>query len=281
MAGFNDQPLLETPIGLPLNNWSNYRYNGLMMVNQQGTGLENKARVEILKGLSALQAGFAAPGGLVNYVTKRPAPWPVSNLHLTANQYGNAKAHVDFTRHTDGGGFGVRLNAAWEELRSYIDEADGDRGFISLAADWRVTSNTLFQLDVEHERREQISQPFLIADVNGKIPSDFNPPTFLGQTWASYPTTFTLANGKLEHFLTDQWSLVAEANWVYLDRDQNSILLDSIQPNGDATVFLYKSPDQTREPINARAVRQRHAVGRRARGHRRSRHPGQAPVRSA
>ncbi len=35
--------------------------------------LENKESIEILKGLAGLQSGMLAPGGLVNYVTKRPA----------------------------------------------------------------------------------------------------------------------------------------------------------------------------------------------------------------
>ncbi|ADE14920.1 TonB-dependent siderophore receptor [Nitrosococcus halophilus Nc 4] len=213
-----------------------------------------KARVEILKGPSALQAGFGAPGGLVNYVTKRPAFEPINALHVVGNEFGNIRAHADFSRRTDNGNFGVRVNAAWEEQKSFVDQVESERPFVSLAADWRITPDTLFQFDVEHEERDQITQPDLLADVNGNIPSGFDPETFLGQTWATFPTTFTLVSGKLEHFLSDQWSIVAEGNWMRLDREQNSILLDSLQPNGDATVFLFFSPDQTREPFSARAM---------------------------
>lgn len=35
--------------------------------------LENKEQVEILKGISAIQSGISTPGGVVNYVTIRPA----------------------------------------------------------------------------------------------------------------------------------------------------------------------------------------------------------------
>lgn len=113
--------------GVGLHNWSNYRYNGLMMVNQQSTGLENKERVEILKGLSALQAGFANPGGLVNYVTKRPGAESINDVHVAANEHGNAKVHTDISRGAADGSFGVRVNAAWEELRSYVEGASADR----------------------------------------------------------------------------------------------------------------------------------------------------------
>jgi outer membrane receptor for ferric coprogen and ferric-rhodotorulic acid len=138
--------------------------------------------------LSALQAGFAAPGDLINYVTKRPAAEPVNDLHLSATQDGNAKLHADLSRRSEDGRFGVRLNAALEEERSHVRKIDGDRQFLALAADWRVTPDTLLQMDVEHERRDQTAQPDLFADVNGRLPSGFNPRTFLGQSWATYPT---------------------------------------------------------------------------------------------
>lgn len=240
--------------GINLNNFTNYRYNGLMMINQQVTALENKARVEILKGPSALQVGFAAPGGLLNYVTKRPAAVPINALHVSGNEFGNIKTHVDFSRRTNDGNFGVRINAAWEDQHTFVNQIDGERPFISLAADWQITPNTLFQFDVEYEKTSQTTQPDLLADVNGNVPSNFDPKTFIGQTWAPYLTEFTLISGKLQHFFNDQWSFVAEGNWMHLSRNQNSILLDELQPNGDATVFLFASPDQTRDPFNTRAM---------------------------
>lgn len=39
-------------------------------------------------------------------------------------------------------------------------------------------------------------------------------------------------------------ALVAEANWIRLERDQNAIQLKNLQPNGDATVYLYYAPGQ-------------------------------------
>ncbi|UXY15513.1 TonB-dependent siderophore receptor [Chitiniphilus purpureus] len=243
--------------GFALDNASNFRYNGLMVVNQQATGLENKERVELLKGLSALQSGFAAPGGLINYVTKRPDAQPVNDLNLSVNEYGNYKTHADVSRRSEDGRFGVRVNAAYEDERSYVREVDGKRRFVALALDGRVTDNTVLQLDVEHERRNQHGQPSLDQDVNGDLPRDFDPRTFLGQSWARYPTEFTLISGKLEHFVNEQWSVALDANWMRLTRDQNQIWsIGNLQPNGDGDVFLYYAPDQKREPVNGRATLQ-------------------------
>lgn len=104
--------------GFTLDNNSNYRYNGLTMINQQATALENKERVEILKGPSALQAGFSAPGGIIQYVTKRPTAADSTALHLSANEFGNYKVHADLSRRSADGRHGLRVNAAVEDERT-------------------------------------------------------------------------------------------------------------------------------------------------------------------
>lgn len=58
--------------GFSLNSASSYKINGRTITGEQNVGLENKQQVELLKGLSGLQSGVTEPGGLVNYVTKRP-----------------------------------------------------------------------------------------------------------------------------------------------------------------------------------------------------------------
>lgn len=239
--------------GFVLDNTVNFRYNGQMMVNMQATGMENKERVEVLKGLSALQTGFAGPGGLINYVTKRPTAGSFTEINYYVNEFDNTRGHVDISRRTADGRFGVRVNAATEEERSYVRQVDGERRFFALAADALLTPDTTLEFDVEYERREQNGQPFLSPDVNGKLPSGFNPRTFLGQRWARYPTEFTMVSGKLKHLINDDWSFTLDGNWSKLRRDQNMIWsLNDIQENGDSTVNLYYSPDQKANPINAR-----------------------------
>ena len=47
--------------------------DGFAIPGDASIPLENKERIEILKGISALQSGFTTPGGMINYVTKRPS----------------------------------------------------------------------------------------------------------------------------------------------------------------------------------------------------------------
>ncbi|MEK5760933.1 TonB-dependent receptor plug domain-containing protein, partial [Acinetobacter variabilis] len=59
--------------GFALDLGSSYLINGHTIRGEQNVALENKEQVEILKGISAIQSGMSTPGGVVNYVTKRPA----------------------------------------------------------------------------------------------------------------------------------------------------------------------------------------------------------------
>ncbi|MFT4246442.1 MAG: TonB-dependent receptor plug domain-containing protein [Pseudomonas sp.] len=59
--------------GIAVANRTNYRLNGLMPVmNFSQVLLEDKERVEVLKGASALYYGFTSPAGVVN----KPVPEP-------------------------------------------------------------------------------------------------------------------------------------------------------------------------------------------------------------
>jgi iron complex outermembrane recepter protein len=58
--------------GYTLDNRFNYRRDGLPINAETAVALDNKERIEVLKGTSGIQAGTSAPGGLVNLVVKRP-----------------------------------------------------------------------------------------------------------------------------------------------------------------------------------------------------------------
>lgn len=238
--------------GFDVADGQNYRYNGLTFLRQQLTPLENKERVEILKGLAAFEAGFAAPSGIVNYVTKRPGEAPITDLHLGFDQYGSALSHIDLSRRFADGAVGIRVNAAVEELHSYVEPANGNRQFASLAADWRLATGTLLSLDAEHQQRDQVLQVSFRPDVNGRIPRNFDPRTFIGQSWANYDTDHSTVASRLQHALGTDWNLVLEANWNRTEHPFNEASMTRIQDNGDATVSAFISDNTDRE---SRALR--------------------------
>ncbi len=62
--------------------------NGMTIAGEQDVPLENKERVEFLKGIAGVESGVASAGGLIDYVTKRPAA--IKALDLATDQRGTA-----------------------------------------------------------------------------------------------------------------------------------------------------------------------------------------------
>lgn len=143
--------------GYTLDNRFNYRRDGLPINAETAIALENKERVEVLKGISGMQAGTSSPGGLVNVVTKR-ATGPVRSARVEVREAGSVLAAVDLgDRFGSGGRFGLRLNAALERLDPQARNSKGNRSLLALAGEAQLTADTLLQAEFETSRQRQPS----------------------------------------------------------------------------------------------------------------------------
>lgn len=143
--------------GFTLDNAYNYRREGLPVNAETRLPLENKSAVELFKGTSGIQAGVSAPGGLVNMQVKRPEG-RVHSAFFSLNDAGEARAAVDI-----GGRFGpqrslgLRVNAAVARLNTQVDNTEGHSRLLSMATDWRVSRDTLIELELEDSWQSQPS----------------------------------------------------------------------------------------------------------------------------
>ena len=87
--------------GFVIDNRFNFRRDGLPINAETSIPLENKSRVDILKGLSGLQAGTSAPGGLVDLVVKRPLDAPLRSAFLEWRGRGSVLGSVDIGQRSD------------------------------------------------------------------------------------------------------------------------------------------------------------------------------------
>ena len=160
--------------GVATENRTSFRLNGGLPVNNLiEMPLENKERVEVLKGSSALYYGFTSPAGVVNLVTKRARPEPITSFTLSGNEFGQYIGHVDVGRQFSAGGdnkVGVRVNVAGGEVRYAIDDYEGARQLFAAAVDVRASDKLTFKFDVEDIRRTAVEQGAvgLNAAVNGR-----------------------------------------------------------------------------------------------------------------
>ena len=247
--------------GFELNAASSYKINGQTIAGEQNVALENKQQVELLKGLSGLQSGVAEPGGLINYVTKRPED--IRSVTVSSNEQGERYIATDL------GGwfgserqFGLRANLAHEDIRSYVDHADGKRDFAALAFDWQINPDALLQLDAEYQHREQRSVPGYQLLGGNSLPHDIDPHDRLAyQQWAN-PVSIDSLNlgGRFEYRFNDSWTgtLSASHSKVVID-DYSSFAWGSSEgaffsSAGDYDIYDYRSPDDTRRTDEAQAA---------------------------
>ncbi|EZP39873.1 TonB-dependent siderophore receptor [Janthinobacterium lividum] len=213
--------------GIGVENRTNYRLNGsLPIMNFSQVPMENKERVEVLKGASALYYGFTSPAGVVNFVTKRAGSQPVTSMGLSLDDRGSAVANVDVARRFGAQQeFGVRINAAGGTLGSYLDDVgNGNRRFLSTALDWRVTNKLLLKADLEYERRRVTEQAgvALPTAVKGGIslPRAVDPRKLIGPDWSNFEAQTKNAQLRADYAIADGWALTVEAGHAEMARDR-------------------------------------------------------------
>ena len=252
--------------GFSLNAASSYKINGRTITGEQNVALENKQRVELLKGLAGLQSGISEPSGVINYVTKRPED--VRSVTVSTDDRGSGYIA------TDVGGwfgseqqFGLRANVAHEDLNSYVEHANGQRDFVSLAFDWNISPDAVLQLDAEYQDKQQRSVPgYQLLGVT-EVPHDASPKKLLGHQSGSKQVGIDSLNlnGKFEYRFSDQWkgSVSAARSKVVID-DYSSFAwgcyyvgtcnANTFSPEGDYDVYDYRSPDDTRRDDELQAA---------------------------
>ena len=196
--------------GFVIDNRFNFRRDGLPINAETSIPLENKARVDILKGTSGIQAGTSAPGGLVDLVVKRPLDAPLRSAFIEWRQRGSVVGSVDLSqRFGAGDAFGVRLNAGAEHIDPLVRNARGNRNVLALAGDWRLSTRTLVEAEVETSHRSQPSVPgfSLLGNVVPAVPDATL--SLNNQPW-SLPVVFdaTTASLRVTQQLGDRWRIV-------------------------------------------------------------------------
>jgi iron complex outermembrane receptor protein len=193
--------------GFVLDNRFNYRREGLPISAETSIPLDNKERVEILRGTSGIQAGTSAPGGLVNYVVKRPTEEDLREVRIETESRGSMLGAVDLGgRFGENREFGYRINVASEQLRPLVHNLDGNRELFSLAADWRITRDSLLEFEVEQSHKTQPSQNGYSL-LGNTLPAPVDPRLNLNnQSW-SQPSVFNALTGTL------RFSQALNADW--------------------------------------------------------------------
>ncbi|MDR3793637.1 MAG: TonB-dependent siderophore receptor [Terracidiphilus sp.] len=244
--------------GIPIDLATGLQINGLTVAGEQDVPLENKQSVEFLKGLAGVESGVASAGGLIGYVTKRPAL--VTALDASTDHRGTAFGGIDLGRFFGSRKqVGARLNLAGEHMMSYVQHADGWRGVGAGAADWHINPATVFTSDFEYQHKVersvcgyQLLGGDTVPDINRLYRSHM-----LGyQSWQK-PNTFDTwnASARLTRDLPRNWRAQFAASLSHSLIDDNVVYAygNSINdpyyffaPDGTYDIYDYRNPGELR-----------------------------------
>ncbi|MFZ6774480.1 TonB-dependent siderophore receptor [Undibacterium sp. SXout7W] len=251
--------------GFALDNSSSYRKDGFAIPGDASIPLENKERIEILKGISGFQSGFATPGGIINYVTKRPTANNLRSISTEISERGTLYGSIDLGGMTSDQQFGYRINAATERLRSYVKGANGERQFISGAIDWHISSKALLQIDLDYQHKSQLSVPGFQLINGTDLPRNVNADLMLNdQPWAKPVDTRDSNLGlRFDYQLNQDWRASVSANQHEFKRNDYTAfpygcsaanLYPGYCANGDYDVYDYRSLNESKSLLGTQLL---------------------------
>ncbi|WP_024599797.1 TonB-dependent siderophore receptor [Pseudoalteromonas sp. TAE56] len=201
---------------------ANVFYDGVRGDPYSGFGvpqLFNVERVEVLKGPASALYGGGEPGGMINYVTKKPSYVQKRELKLTLGNYNTRGASLDMT-----GGLSdtmaYRLGGFYEEQDSFRNNAD--------SANTELTGGLLF--DLSDSTTLTTSIDYIKQDLGGNrlrgVPVDDNgnflvDPSYNANESFDYQDMEALVlQAELNHSFSDDFSVSSTVRYLDNERDQ-------------------------------------------------------------
>ncbi len=218
--------------GFQVDNFVGYRVDGLPVMNLTAPFIDDKSRVEVLKGPAALRYGFMPPGGSINLVRKRPTQDFSTSLHFDVDSFGSLYSQVDVSDTVAGGKFGYRVVLAGDEFDSYYDNAGGDRLLGSVFAEWKPTETlTVWGSFASQDRQRNGYYGPLITE-NGNV-LDTGVKTNTMQDWARNEQEAIDTAVGVDIDLNPDWKLRTSFNYQDTQRSTGLSFASAVKDNGD------------------------------------------------
>ncbi|MFL9926121.1 TonB-dependent receptor [Herbaspirillum lusitanum] len=223
-GGYGAWAAYLTVRGLPLD-WQNaFRIDGKPFLSYAITlPYDHFERIDLLKGSSGFMYGFGSPGGLVNYVTKKPTDTPVRSVTVGYTSNNIWSEHVDLGgRFGNDQMFGYRLNATHAQGETFND-GKIRRDSVSLALDARLTRDLTWDFQSIWQNSNSDDQPTSVytASLTGsQLPSVIGGgnQTLIGRG-QHINTNFQLYSTGLTYRLNEDWK--ANVNYSHSTSKRN------------------------------------------------------------
>lgn len=219
--------------GLWANNTYNFLRDGAKFVHLMDPPLFNIERVEVIKGPAALEFGQVAPGGLVNYVSKRPQAEPLRTVKIGAGSDGLRSTEFDLTGPLNADGtLRYRLDGGASRGGSFVDGNTPRKQGFAGSLEWQITPDTVWRAQAEYQGIDGTSTSGLaVPDPKNPRSADALPVgAFYGEPWLKTDGHLRFYSTELQHRFSDQLE-----GRVHLSRNETFRNVNIVSPMGPVT----------------------------------------------
>jgi iron complex outermembrane recepter protein len=228
--------------GLPIDTLNGIKVDGQSFPSwDTDLSLEPFEQVQLLKGLSGFMYGFGSPGGIVNYVLKRPTDEPYRSISVGYESAGVFSETVDLGgRFGNDDRFGYRLNLVNEDGNTAEANGHVRRQVASLAFDFRITPDLTWSADAFYQKRKTNGTLFGLMFGSGLgIPDASTITHDLTQPQNYYETEMASFGTGLDYRLSENWHASLKYRFAKENRTNSDSLLYVTDAAGDYSNTLY------------------------------------------
>ena len=187
--------------------------------------------IEVLKGANSSSFGLAAPGGLINYVTKRPRSDTFGEVYVTGGSYSHKEVGFDTGANlTQDDTLSFRITGKFQDADKEYDYSNDDEKFIQGGLTWRPTDHTNLTVVYDH---------LYIDSVPGSggqpIGFDFSRSRFFGEPdYNSRGVTRDTVSLFFDHDFQNGLSIASTARYSSTDSDYGYAYISASPPAGSS-----------------------------------------------
>ncbi|WP_241018020.1 TonB-dependent siderophore receptor [Burkholderia sp. Ac-20349] len=232
--------------GMALDDFNGYKINGLpFYMTTVELPVESFESIQLLKGASGFMYGFGAPGGIINFVTKKPTDTFTFSADVGYSSDGVASEHIDTGgRFGPQSMFGYRFNITHEQGDTY-NGAHVLRNSESLSLDARLTQSLTWTFDGLYQSRKVDGgiQDITLSNFTGtsvpRAPSGRTNLSAYGDTFFNSNVYF-LSSG-LHWQIDPVWKASIDYSHSKDERSYSGQWLNLLNPQGDFDTILNRA----------------------------------------
>lgn len=242
-------------------NGVNVSYDGFYGLGTfRRNSLQEIARVEVLKGPSALLNGVPPDGGVggtINLVPKRATDVPVTDLHLSYYEDSIFEGHIDIGRRFgEANAFGVRVNAVHSDGETPFDNNEEQLTLGSVALDYLGEKLRLFaNINIEEQQQDAATFGAFVSGASG-VPSAPDGRNNLAAPFTKTETERSYNLLRAEYDINDNW--MAEVGYGWQESEELQYVHFAVPIINDAgdytepTFYRFREGDYDYQSANAR-----------------------------